>query len=294
MKLSTRLLLIALVALPLVLTFVDNERSIFARAEDMTEEDEAEIDESATPEDVTENEDQKEEEEEEEEKKTQGSPDLDCTLLFTKPSGNGMELPVGKPVEFLIGVMNTGDRDFILDRAEASFRYPMDYSFTIQNFSAVSYDMTVKPQQEATVMYSFMTAEVWVGRPLGLQINLAYHDADGLEFVESVFNSTVNIIELDEGLDGETFFLYVFLTAITALLGFLGYTAFNNYVGGSMKKPSGAKKSPAGHSGPPQVEMGTVKNGVDYEWLPDHLKTQLKKKVTNGIPTRTSPRLRKP
>merc|ERR1719334_575578 len=206
-----------------------------------------------------------------------------------------MELPVGRPVEFLIGVINSGDRDFILDHADASFRYPMDYSFTIQNFSKVAYDMTVKPQQEATVMYSFMTAEGWVGRPLGLQINLAYHDADGQEFMESVFNNTVNIIEVDEGLDGETFFLYMFLTAFTALLGFLGYTAFNTYIGGAAsKKPASSKKTTNGTAGPPQVEMGTAKNGVDYEWLPDHLKTQLKKKVVNGIPTRTSPRLRKP
>jgi len=294
MKFMSRFLLIALVALPLVLTFVSDERSVFARAEeDPTEEDEAHVEEPVASE-AAEGEGEDQAEEEEGEKKTQGSPHLDCTLLFTKPVGDGMELPVGKQVEFLVGVINSGDRDFILDYADASFRYPMDYSFTIQNFSRAGYEMTVKPQQEATVMYSFMTAEVWAGRPLGLVINLAYHDADGDEFIESVFNNTVNIIELDEGLDGETFFLYVFLLAFTGLLGFLGYTAFNNYIGSSKKAASG-KKSGSGSSATPTVEMGTAKNGVDYEWLPDHLKTQLKKKVTNGaVPTRQSPRLRKP
>lgn len=32
------------------------------------------------------------------------------------------ELPAGKAVEFLLGVVNSGDRDFVLDAAEASFR----------------------------------------------------------------------------------------------------------------------------------------------------------------------------
>ena len=53
----------------------------------------------------------------------------------------------------------------------------MDFNFYIQNFSVAAYNKVVKPQQEATVMYSFYPAEVFAGRPLGLQINLAYHDA---------------------------------------------------------------------------------------------------------------------
>lgn len=39
--------------------------------------------------------------------------------------------------------------------------------------------------------------------------------------MNAVFNETVTIVELDEGLDGETFFLYIFLAAcvILALVG---------------------------------------------------------------------------
>lgn len=32
------------------------------------------------------------------------------------------ELPAGKAVEFLLGITNNADRDFVLDSAEASFR----------------------------------------------------------------------------------------------------------------------------------------------------------------------------
>ena len=41
---------------------------------------------------------------------------------------------------------------------------------------------------------------------------------EGNEFQNAVFNETINVVEPDEGLDGETFFLYVFLIAIVVLL----------------------------------------------------------------------------
>ncbi len=41
---------------------------------------------------------------------------------------------------------------------------------------------------------------------------------DGNQYLNAVFNETVSIIELDEGLDGETFFLYVFLAAVGVLV----------------------------------------------------------------------------
>lgn len=94
-------------------------------------------------------------------------------LVFT-------DLPAGKLVEFLVGFTNNGDKDFILDAIDASFRYPMDFNFYIQNFTAIPYNRAVKPRQEATVMYSFYPAEAFAGRPLGLTVNLAYHDAVSL------------------------------------------------------------------------------------------------------------------
>lgn len=48
---------------------------------------------------------------------------------------------------------------------------------------------------------------------------------DGRIYSESVFNETVNIVEVYEGLDGETFFLYVFFAAGIVLLLVLGQQA---------------------------------------------------------------------
>lgn len=75
----------------------------------------------------------------------------------------------------------------------------MDFTFYIQNFSAIAYNREVKPTQEATLAYSFVPSEAFAGRPFGLNINLAYRDVSGNSFQEAVFNETVQIVELEEG-----------------------------------------------------------------------------------------------
>lgn len=74
----------------------------------------------------------------------------------------------------------------------------------------------------------------------------------------------MNIVEVEEGLDGETFFLYVFLGAGVVLLLVIGqqflYSVGKKRVGGGGKKQN------------VQLETGTKKkNDIDYEWVPPHL-----------------------
>jgi translocon-associated protein subunit alpha len=93
-------------------------------------------------------------------------------------------LPAGRIVEFLVGfsIHCKDDQVFTLESSEASFRYPMDFAFHIQNFSAIGYNKEVKPKQQATLMYSFMPSEAFAGRPFGLSIDLSYRDANGNSF----------------------------------------------------------------------------------------------------------------
>jgi len=205
------------------------------------------------------------------------SPDADTTILFTRPPGTtSLELPAGQITEFLVGFTNKGEQEMILDSLEASLRYPMDFNYHIQNFSAIAYAKVVKPKQQATVAYSFVPADAFAGRPIGLTINLQYRDAAGNFFIDPVFNETVQIVEFDEGFDTETFFLYVTMAGSVILLLFLGY----NFIAGSGKKKAGARPKSA-------VETGTAKDDdVDYEWIP---KSSLR---TPGS-GKTSPRLRK-
>lgn len=76
----------------------------------------------------------------------------------------------------MVGFKNKGTQDFVLETLDASFRYPMDFNFYIQNFSTLAYERHVKPKQEATLLYSFIPAEAFAGRPFGLSVNLRYRD----------------------------------------------------------------------------------------------------------------------
>lgn len=257
-----KLLLLVLLVLPAVLFTVNGGNKFVAFAQDDDEElvDVEEADTAVKDEGPTEGED---------ETGLKASPDADTTILFVNPvtvPGAPLDLPAGKIAEFVIGFHNKGKQDMVLEMLDASFRYAMDYNFYMQNFSTITYQQTVKPAQEASIMYSFIPAESFAGRPFGFTVNLHYKDANGLVFREAVFNETVNVIEIEEGLDGETFFLYVFLAACVVLLLVVGqqflYSVGRSSRGGRSRKA---------------FETGTDnKNDVDYDWLPQETLNSIK------------------
>jgi len=260
-----RLLLLSLLVAPLLVCQVRAEEDELEEEEEGVVEEEGEVGEETVEED--------EAPVEEDGKKTT-SADADTTILFTKPPGtSNLELPAGQVSEFLVGFTNKGDQEMIVDSMEASLRYPMDFTFHIQNFSAITYSKTVKPKQQATVAYSFVPADAFAGRPIGLTIQLNYRDAAGNFFIDPVFNETVQIVEFDEGFDTETFFMYVAIVGVSLLLLFLGFNLLSGKKTGSRPKAV--------------VETGTdADDGVDYEWIP---KSALR---TPGS-GKTSPRQRK-
>lgn len=268
------------VVLPVFILTVDKGSRLVAWAEDDDTDDEivdveGEGDESSITEEGG----------EEDEAQPRASPDADTTILFTRPvisgtSGN-LELPAGNLVEFLVGFTNKGSQDFMLETLEASFRYPVDFSFYIQNFSTIAYNRAVKPNHEATLAYSFIPAEAFAGRPFGLNINLNYRDLSGNVFQEAVYNETVQIVELEEGLDGETFFLYVFMAACAVLMLVVG----QQFLYSLGRKRVGKK---------PVVETGTSNpNDVDYDWLPKETLNHINKKEKSPRVPKQSPRQRK-
>lgn len=100
------------------------------------------------------------------------------------------ELPAGEVVEFLVGFQNRGQQDFVLETLEASFRYPMDFSFYIQNFTTYGFNRIVKPNEESSLSYSFLTPETFAGRPVGLNVHLNYRDAVNSCFISLDKKST--------------------------------------------------------------------------------------------------------
>uniref|UniRef100_A0A3B5KQE8 Translocon-associated protein subunit alpha n=1 Tax=Xiphophorus couchianus TaxID=32473 RepID=A0A3B5KQE8_9TELE len=111
------------------------------------------------------------------------------------------------------------------------------------------------------------------GRPFGLVINLNYKDSSGNVFQDAVFNQTVTITEREDGLDGETIFMYVFLSGLGLLV----------IVGLHQLLESRKRRRPA-----PKVETGTSShNDVDLSWIPQETLNQI-----NKASPRRSPRKR--
>jgi translocon-associated protein subunit alpha len=185
-------------------------------------------------------------------------------------------------VSFLVGFANKGQKVLTIESMEASFRYAMDFSYHLQNFSAIAYNRVVKPREEATLAYSFFISDAYSTRPYGFTVNLYYKDAEGKQYVNAVFNETVSIIELDEGLDGETFFLYILLGAIVVLV----------LVGAQQFLSSSKKRLLSTGTKTPKVEMGTsAQTNVDYSWIPQETLNSLNK---SSPKSKQSPRQRRP
>ncbi|XP_061110700.1 translocon-associated protein subunit alpha isoform X2 [Conger conger] len=275
MKLLPKLLLLLLLAFPATILM----NGPLVAAQDATEDEEAADEVTAEDEDDEaeveddENTELTEEKEEEEEEASSGemkaSPNADTTILFVK----GDDFPANNIVKFLVGFSNKGSEEFVVESLDASFRYPQDFQFYIQNFTALQLGTVVPGQRQATFEYSFIPAEPMGGRPFGLVINLNYKDNSGNVFQDAVFNQTVTITEREDGLDGETIFMYVFLSGLGLLV----------VVGLHQLLESRKRRRPAA-----KVEMGTAShNDVDMSWIPQETLNQI-----NKASPRRSPRKR--
>uniref|UniRef100_A0A8C2F9I1 Translocon-associated protein subunit alpha n=1 Tax=Cyprinus carpio TaxID=7962 RepID=A0A8C2F9I1_CYPCA len=285
MKVLQKLLLLLLLAFPATLLL----KGPVVSAQDATDDEEA-VDEDAADDVMAEDEDDEaevedddnteltEEKEEEEEEALVGemkaSPHADTTILFVK----GEDFPANNIVKFLLGFTNKGSENFVVESLDASFRYPQDFQFYIQNFTALQLGTEVPPQRQASFEYSFIPAEPMGGRPFGLVINLNYRDSSGNVFQDAVFNQTVTITEREDGLDGETIFLYVFLSGLGLLL----------VVGLHQLLESRKRRRPAA-----KVEMGTSShNDVDMSWIPQETLNQIMASRRDKASPGRSPRKR--
>jgi translocon-associated protein subunit alpha len=215
------------------------------------------------------------------------SPDADVLLYFTHPA-NTKDIPTNQPIRMMIHFRNKGQQAISVDWLDASLRYPMDYSYIITNFTSVRYSHEVLPKQESSFAYGFFLSDAFHSRPFTLSINLHYHDVSGKFFTSAVFNETINVYEVEEGFDSQTFFLYVIFAALVVL----GAVLIQQYV--SQKQ----RKRPVKKAAAPTVESGTTKvSDVDYDWLPESTLRQIskspKKSPTQNRSPQQSPKAKK-
>ncbi|XP_042351309.1 translocon-associated protein subunit alpha-like [Plectropomus leopardus] len=273
---GSKLLLLFLLAFPCGLISIGHVSADPDSAEDIAEDPDAAVDEEEDEEDVLVEEDQIQPSEGDEDDADEGAdkqltshPDADTTIIFM----TGEEFPANEIVRFLVGFTNKGSQDFTVQSLEASFRYPQDFQFYIQNFTALPLSTVVQPQAQASFEYSFIPAQPMAGRPFGLVILLNYLDSEGNVFQTAIYNQTVTITELEEGLDGETMFMYIFLGGLVVLMLFGMYQVLETRT---------KKRLPV------KIEKGTGgMSDVDISWIPQETLN-----VMNKASPKASPRKR--
>ena len=86
------------------------------------------------------------------------------------------ELFAGKLTRLLVGARNNGTQNFVVESIDGSLRYPQDFTYYIQNFTALRAEKTVEPGLESTFEYLFMPSETFNGRPMGLVVLVNYRN----------------------------------------------------------------------------------------------------------------------
>ncbi|XP_038159510.1 translocon-associated protein subunit alpha-like [Cyprinodon tularosa] len=272
---GSKLLLLFLLAFPCGFISVGRVYAEADSAEDAAEDADAAVDEEEDEDEMLVDEDQiqtpdggEDDPDEADEKVVTSHPDADTTIIFT----TGEEFLANEIVRFLVGFTNKGGQTLTVQSLEASFRYPQDFQFYIQNFTALPLNTVVQPQAQASFEYSFIPAQPMAGRPFGLVILLNYLDSEGHVFQSAIYNQTVTITEREEGLDGETMFMYVFLGGLVLLLLFGMYQVLETRT---------RKRLPV------KIEKGTTGvNDVDISWIPQETLNAMKSSP------KTSPRKR--
>nr|XP_014333001.1 PREDICTED: translocon-associated protein subunit alpha isoform X2 [Bos mutus] len=154
------------------------------------------------------------------------------------------------------------------DEAEVEEDEPTDLAEDKEE-DDVSGEPEASPSADTTILF-VKGEEPMGGRPFGLVINLNYKDLNGNVFQDAVFNQTVTIIEREDGLDGETIFMYMFLAGLGLLV----------VVGLHQLLESRKRKRPI-----QKVEMGTSsQNDVDMSWIPQETLNQINKASPRRLP----------
>jgi translocon-associated protein subunit alpha len=177
----------------------------------------------------------------------------DVVTSFVFPDNPSKQLIAGEPTEVLVGFRNKGSRQYNITFIDASFNYPLDQTFFIQNFSRWEYGMPVQPNQEVALAYAFRPDAMLEPRDFALVVNIYYKDSTGRNYTSAAYNGTIDLIEPSGGWDAQSFFA---ILAVLALLGVGGFFAYRSVSSWALQKT--AKKA----------EYGTkVRQEVEDDWL---------------------------
>ncbi|KAI0985511.1 hypothetical protein GJ496_008152 [Pomphorhynchus laevis] len=193
------------------------------------------------------------------------------------------QIQLKKPVKFLVNFINDAkSREYTLHQISASFRYPADLNYVLQNLTSVQYGNTILPGHVHTFKYGFLLYDEYSPRSVVLIMEAVYSDDLERLYRETLVNQTLTIQESDTGFDGELIFMYILLIALTAGIIFAIYHFTIKKLKGSFSYQSREKKSSS-------VMSGNIitKHDVDLDWIPkEHIQSYKENRQTDNLRNR--------
>jgi len=196
---------------------------------------------------------------EEETAKVTASPDVSTATVF--PRFVDGKFPAGSEIEILMGFRNKGSKSFNITSVDASFNYPLDYNYYIQNFTEQSYGLIVNPYEEVSLSYTFYPDPLLEMRDFGLVVSVHYHDgvdSSLTNYTSVLFNSTVDMVEPEGGFDAQTFFAYLAILAVLGLISYILYRNLSSWTKSQKRSGSGKGERASGAG---------AADKLDNDWL---------------------------
>eukprot|EP00877_Chromochloris_zofingiensis_P008853 jgi/Chrzof1/4220/Cz14g03170.t1 len=155
------------------------------------------------------------------------------------------DLSVLRPLQIkvVVSAHNDNSKPYNLTAIMASLNSPMDFSMYIQNFTQMVYFEPLPPGEEVSLEYIFRPDPILSPREFTVAVHLFYEDPEGNFYSNTVFNSTVDIVEMPKLVDTEMVFMYLTLAALFGIAGYFAYTSLAEKVGlNKMTKTKKVKK----------------------------------------------------
>jgi len=174
---------------------------------------------------------------------TAGSAD-DVAVTAYFPEHPDRKIPIGQPVDLIVGLHNKGGVDFNITMMTAQLRSKYDWSFLVRNFSVSHVGQMLPAGSQISHTYRFITDNRLDPVDVILTGYALYNNTFGNDFESVFYNNTISLVDTSSGFDLTTILTYLMI--VGALAG---------VVFGVVKLAGGKKKR--GSSGAASSEQGS-------------------------------------
>lgn len=162
------------------------------------------------------------------------------------PEHPNKQFPAGGEIKVVVSAHNDAKTPYNITAMMGSLNSPTDFDMYIQNFTQQVYFQLLPPGEELSVEYTFRPDPILSPREFIVALHLIYEDpATGALHSNTVFNSTIDIVEMPKLVDTEMLFMYLMLISVAVGGGYYTYLNVADKMGLNKGKAKKAKKASA-------------------------------------------------